>query len=239
MGNMLEVRELEAHIGRFHILQGVTFDVPAGRTTVLLGRNGAGKTTTLRAVMGLVRVGAGTVRLAGDDLVGRRPFHIAQLGIGYVPEDRGVFGTLSVEENLRVAERRQGSLRARRELVFDLFPDLARFQHRKAGQLSGGQQQMLAIARGLVNENKLLLVDEPSKGLAPIVIQRMIEALREISKEMTILLVEQNFAMAAALADTCVVIDEGRTVHAGPMADLAEDASLQRRWLGVGGQEAV
>lgn len=235
---MLEVRDLEAHIGPFHILQGVTFDVPAGRTTVLLGRNGAGKTTTLRTIMGLVPVGSGGVRLAGVDVIGRRSFEVAQLGIGYVPEDRGVFSTLSVEENLRVAERHNGSLKRRRHVVFDLFPDLARFLHRKAGQLSGGQQQMLAIARGLVNDNKLLLIDEPSKGLAPIVIQRMVEALNEISQDMTILLVEQNFAMAAALADTCAIIDEGRTVHTGAMAELAADVDLQQRYLGVGGQEA-
>lgn len=235
---MLEVRDLGAHIGRFHILQGVTFDVPAGETTVLLGRNGAGKTTTLRTIMGLVRATAGSVRLAGRELTGRRPFDIARAGIGYVPEDRDVFATLTVEENLRVAER-GGGLKKRREFVFDLFPDLARFAHRKAGHLSGGQQQMLAIARALVNDNQLLLIDEPSKGLAPVVIERMAEVLAEISREVTILLVEQNFTMAAKLGKTCVVIDEGRTVYTGPMAELAGDPRLQQRYLGVGGQEAV
>lgn len=239
MSNVLTVRDLQSHIGRFHILQGVTFDVPEGATTVLLGRNGAGKTTTLRTIMGLVQVSAGKVHMDGGDLSASRPFQVARRGVGYVPEDRGVFGTLTVEENLRVAERDKGNLRRRRDMIFELFPDLSRFLQRKAGQLSGGQQQMLAIARGLVNENRLLLIDEPSKGLAPIVVQRMVESLREISRQMTILLVEQNFAMAEALAETYVIIDEGRTVHTGLMAELAADAALQQRYLGVSGQEAV
>ncbi|MFS8535831.1 MAG: ABC transporter ATP-binding protein [Limnochordales bacterium] len=238
MGSLLEVRGLQAWIGRFHILQGVDFAVPEGETTVLLGRNGAGKTTTLRAIMGLVGVRQGSIRLGGQELAGRRPYEIAQLGIGYVPEDRGIFRFLTVEENLRVAERSRGALKRREDLIYGLFPDLARFRQRKAGHLSGGQQQMLAIARALVNDNRLLLIDEPSKGLAPIVVQHLTETLAQIARHVTVLLVEQNFAMAARLGRTCVVIDAGRVVHAGPMDELVASPELQRRWLGVGEQKA-
>ena len=234
MSSLLEVRGLQAWIGRFHILQGIDFTVPEGGTTVLLGRNGAGKTTTLRAIMGLVGVRGGSIRLQGQELAGHRPYTIAQMGIGYVPEDRGIFRFLTVEENLRVAERSRGAFQRRQDLIFGLFPDLARFRQRKAGHLSGGQQQMLAIARALVNENRLLLIDEPTKGLAPIVIQHMTEKLAEIARHVTVLLVEQNFAMAARLGQTCVIVDGGRVVHTGPMSELVADPSLQQRYLGVG-----
>lgn len=237
MSSLLEVQGLQAWIGRFHILQGVDLSVREGETTVLLGRNGAGKTTTLRAIMGLVAVRGGSVRLGGQELAGKRPYTIAQLGIGYVPEDRGIFRFLTVEENLRVAERSRGALKRREELIFGLFPDLARFRQRKAGYLSGGQQQMLAIARALVNDNRLLLIDEPTKGLAPIVVQHLTQTLAEIAKHVTVLLVEQNFAMAARLGQACVIVDDGRTVHRGSMNALVNDPGLQQRYLGVGAQQ--
>ncbi len=230
---LLQVLELHAYIRQYHILQGVSFDVREGEVTVVLGRNGAGKTTTLRSVLGLTRIGRGEIRLDGLSLVGWRPHEIARLGVGYVPEDRGIFTQLTVEENLQVAERNRGNLRQRSGRIFDLFPDLYRFRHRRAGLLSGGQQQMLAIARVMVNPNRLLLVDEPSKGLAPILVRNVGEALREVAREATVVLVEQNLALAAHAGDRYVIIDDGRSVREGPMAEIAMDRQLQRVYLGV------
>ncbi len=201
---------------------------------MLLGRNGAGKTTTLRTVMGLIAARRGEVRFDGEPIAGRAPHLVARLGIGYVPEGQGIFGTLTVDENLRVAQRTfDAAAPDRLRRVFELFPDLGRFRRARAATLSGGQKQMLAIARALVNPNRLLLIDEPSKGLAPIVIEHLVEALRAMKRDLTVVLVEQNLAMAEALGDDFCLLDDGRTVHAGPMAALAADAALKQRYLGV------
>src|SRR4029453_18535185 len=211
-------------IGQHHILQGVSLRVRPDGVTVLLGRNGAGKTTTLRTVMSLLHPRRGSVRFDGRPTLGLPPYAVARLGIGYVPEGQGIFQALTVDENLRVARLADdGDSRERLHRVLALFPDLERFRHARAGTLSGGQKQMLSIARALVNPNQLLLIDEPSKGLAPIIVARLVEALRATAEHATVLLVEQNFAMAQALAAHYVLIDDGRTVRAGPMADLAAD----------------
>ncbi len=227
---LLEVRGLDVYLGESHILQGVSFDVPAGGVTALLGRNGVGKTTTLRGILGLVPR-RGSVRLAGEELA-RLPTHeIVRRGVGYVPEDREVFATLTVRENLRLAER-PGD-RHRYDLVYDLFPELKARAEQRAGTLSGGQQQMVALARALLNENRLLLVDEPTKGLAPLVVTQVAEALRRASEATTILLVEQNLYVAQRLAHHAVVLDQGRVAYRGTVRELMEDRERMHRYLGV------
>jgi branched-chain amino acid transport system ATP-binding protein len=231
---LLELRDVHADIGQHQILQGVSLSARRDAVTVLLGRNGAGKTTTLRTVMGLIAARRGEVRFDGEPIAGRAPHLVARLGIGYVPEGQGIFGTLTVDENLRVAQRTfDAAAPDRLRRVFELFPDLGRFRRARAATLSGGQKQMLAIARALVNPNRLLLIDEPSKGLAPIVVEHLVEALRAMKRDLTVVLVEQNLAMAEALGDDFCLLDDGRTVHAGPMAALAADAALKQRYLGV------
>ena len=230
---LLEVEDLHADIGQHHILQGISLAVRRDRVTALLGRNGAGKTTTMRTIVGLLRPTRGAVRLDGRAIHGRRPHEVARLGIGYVPEGQGIFATLTVDENLRVAMRDEAAGRRRLPDVLALFPDLERLRTARAGTLSGGQKQMLSIARALVNDNQLLLVDEPSKGLAPIIVEHLVSALRAMTARVTVLLVEQNFAMASALADDYSLIDDGRTVRHGAMAALAADAALKERYLGV------
>ena len=232
---VLRLADVHALIGESHILQGVSFAVARGGVTVLLGRNGAGKTTTLRTILGLVPAARGAIELDGAAIGGERPHRIVRWGVGYVPEDRDVFGGLTVAENLRLAQR-PGASGAGWELAHRLFPDLARRAGQRAGSLSGGQQQMVAIARALVNENRLLLIDEPSKGLAPVVVTQMTEALAAIKGTTTILLVEQNLAVARALGDDAVLLDDGRVVFAGPMARVAADEALQARYLGAGGR---
>ncbi len=234
MSDVLEVDDVHTDIGQHHILQGVSLRVRADAVTVLLGRNGAGKTTTMRTVMGVLPPRRGAVRFEGRPIHGRAPHAIARLGIGYVPEGQGIFATLTVEENLRVAMRAEDAeSRERMRRVLDLFPDLGRFRGARAGTLSGGQKQMLAIGRALVNPIRLLLIDEPSKGLAPIVVEHLIAALEAMKRVTTVVLVEQNFAMASRLGDDCYVMDDGRTVYAGPMAALAADRGLKQKYLGV------
>jgi branched-chain amino acid transport system ATP-binding protein len=233
MDNVLTVENIHTFIGQFHILEGVTVEVPARSITVLLGRNGAGKTTTLRSIMGLNPPGRGEIHFEGRPINGRRPFDIAGEGIGYVPEYRAVFRQLTVEENLKIAERKPGDLARKQEFIFDLFPDLKRLYRWPGGQLSGGQQQMLAVARALVPDNKLLLIDEPSEGLAPVIIEQMMQAIRRLSDQTTVLLVEQNFRMAGKLADRYVIIEDGKSVHTGLMADLVGDEALITRYLGA------
>jgi len=226
---LLSVRDLHVHLGQSHVLQGIEFDVPEGGVTALLGRNGVGKTTTLRALMGLVdRLGSGT--LGGDDLVGRPTHRIVRHGVGYVPEDRDVFAGLTVEENLRLAERGKTP---RYDLVYDLFPELKERGRQRAGTLSGGQQQMLAIARALLNENRVLLVDEPTKGLAPLLVTEVARALEKVCEESTVLLVEQNLAVVRRVAEHVVVLDTGRVVHSGPARELLDDRDRVHRLLGV------
>ena len=231
--HLLTVEQIHTFIGQFHILEGVSVSVPRGSITVLLGRNGAGKTTTLKSIMGMTPPSKGTISYNGKSLVGMKPHSIAQLGIGYVPEHRAIFKELSVRENLELAGRKKGDLEKNRDLIFSLFPDLQRLYHLGGGQLSGGQQQMLAIARALVPENDLLLIDEPSEGLAPVIIQQLMAAIKVLSETKTVLLVEQNFRVASKLADQYVIIDEGHSVQAGRMADLLSDPAVVNRYLGV------
>ena len=233
MKNLLEVQDIHTFIGQFHILQGVTVQVPTGSITALLGRNGAGKTTTIKSILGLTPPRQGKVILAGKEIQGRRSFEIASMGIGFVPEHRAIFRDLSVEENLRIAERRKGDLDRKQELIFNLFPDLKRLIKLPGTHLSGGQQQMLAVARALVPDNQLLLIDEPSEGLAPVIIEQMMEAIRKLSTESTVVLVEQNFIVASQLAERYVIIEEGRSVKEGVMADLVHDQATIHRYLGA------
>ncbi len=233
MANILEVEAIQTFIGLFHILEGVTLDVPEGSITALLGRNGAGKTTTLKSILGLRPPREGRVTFRGKEVRGSRPFDIAALGIGYVPENRAIFRDLTVEENLKIAERKKGDLARRSEMIFTLFPDLSRLIRLPGGQLSGGQQQMLAIARALVPENHLLLIDEPSEGLAPILVEQLMASIRALSAHTTVLLVEQNFRMASQLADRYYLIDDGRTVKHGAMSELVDDRATIQRYLGA------
>jgi branched-chain amino acid transport system ATP-binding protein len=230
---VLEVRAIHTFIGEFHILEGVSVSVPRGGITVLLGRNGAGKTTTLRSILGLNPPRSGEIVFKGEPISGKRPHAIAQMGIGYVPEKRIIFRDLTVAQNLQIAERRKGDLARKADFIFGLFPDLKRLYHLPGGHLSGGQQQMLAIARALVPDNDLLLIDEPSEGLAPVIIEQMMDAIRHLSAQTTVLLVEQNFQVASQLAERYVIIEEGRSVHAGLMADLVRDPALIKTYLGV------
>jgi len=230
---LLHLEDVHTYIGQYHILEGVSVEVPEGSIVALLGRNGAGKTTTLRSILGLAPPRSGTVLFDGIDIVGRRPFDIAALGIGYVPEHRAIFSDLSVQENLTIAERKKGDFERKAELIFGLFPDLKRLIGLSGSKLSGGQQQMLAVARALVAENRLLLIDEPSEGLAPVLIEQMMRSIRALSDHTTVLLVEQNFIVASRLADHYVIIEEGRSVQAGDMDDLVGDEETIRRYLGA------
>jgi branched-chain amino acid transport system ATP-binding protein len=242
MSAVLELKGVHTHIGAYHILHGVDLQVPAGQVTMLLGRNGAGKSTTLRTIMGLWATSKGSVHFKGQQIGGpsaqRATPDIAQLGIAYVPEAMGIFTDLTVQENMVLAAR--GARRAaeldtkRLEWIFGLFPALKKFWLYPAGKLSGGQKQMLAVARAIVEPRELLLIDEPSKGLAPSIINNLIDAFRQLkAQNTTILLVEQNFQMAQALGDGVAVMDNGRIVHAGAMAQLAEDEALQHKLLGL------
>jgi branched-chain amino acid transport system ATP-binding protein len=232
--NILEVQDVHTFIGQFHILEGVSVAVPEGSITVLLGRNGAGKTTTLKTILGLTPPARGAVRFRDHTIQGEPTYRIAARGIGYVPEHRAIFRDLTVEENLRIAERKKGDLTRRSDFIFSIFPDLKRLIRLNGNQLSGGQQQMLAVARALVADNSLLLIDEPSEGLAPVIIEQMMEAVRRLSAHTTVLLVEQNFIMASQLADRYTIIEAGKSVKNGQMADLVKDEDTIRRYLGAG-----
>lgn len=233
MTNLLSVQNIHTFIGQFHILQGVSVDVPQGGITVLLGRNGAGKTTTLKSILGLRPPRQGQIFFDGRAMQGWRSFDIAAQGIGYVPEHRAIFRDLSVGENLKIAERNKGDLARKEDLIFGLFPDLKRLIKLSGTNLSGGQQQMLAIARALVPDNRLLLIDEPSEGLAPVLIEQLLEAIKQLSENTTILLVEQNFIVASRLAEQYVIIEEGQSVKHGLMADLVDDEVTIQRYLGA------
>ncbi|BDB24602.1 ABC transporter ATP-binding protein [Cupriavidus sp. P-10] len=231
---ILRLQGVQTHIGPYHILHGVSFDVPRGGVTMLLGRNGAGKTTTLRTIMGLWQASAGTVTFDGTDITRHSTPSIAQAGIAYVPENMSVFSDLTVAENMRLAARNGAIDERRLDWVFRMFPALKTFWHQRAGVLSGGQKQMLSVARAIIEPRKLLIVDEPTKGLAPAIIQNMIHVFRELKQtDVSILLVEQNFNMAKSVGDTVAVMDDGRTVHAGTMAALAGDEALQQQLLGL------
>jgi branched-chain amino acid transport system ATP-binding protein len=234
MTELLNLAGVHTHIGRYHILHGVDFAVAEGQTTMLLGRNGAGKTTTLRTIMGLWPASSGQISLAGARIEGRPTPDIARLGVGYVPESMAVFSDLTVKENLVLAARDGPLDDVRLEWIFGFFPALKRFWLSRAGSLSGGQKQMLSIARAIVEPRKLLLIDEPTKGLAPAIGGALIECFAEVKRRgATILLVEQNFRAAQELGDTVLVMDNGRIVHRGEMAALASDTALQERLLGL------
>ena len=235
---ILELNAVQTHIGAYHILHGVDLQVPAGQVTMLLGRNGAGKTTTLRTIMGLWPASGGELRFQGHSIKGLATPDIAAKGIAYVPEAMGIFTDLTVQENMVLAARaarHAGELdRQRLDWIFSLFPALKKFWLYPAGKLSGGQKQMLAVARAIVEPRALILIDEPSKGLAPSIIQNLITAFKELKRQQTtILLVEQNFHMARSLGDHVVVMDNGRVVHSGAMRELADDDAMQQRLLGL------
>jgi branched-chain amino acid transport system ATP-binding protein len=233
-GELLRLSGVHTHVGHYHILHGVNFSVPPGRVTMLLGRNGAGKTTTLRTILGLWRASAGEIVFAGQKIEGFATPSIARLGIAYVPETMGIFGRLTVRENLLLATAAHGLAGARLDAVFEAFPALKTKWQTAAGLLSGGQKQMLAIGRAIVEPRRLLVVDEPTKGLAPAIVDSLIEAFLKLkAAATTILLVEQNFRMAQAVGDEVAVMDDGRIVHSGPMAQLSADEAMQQRLLGL------
>ncbi|WP_135825557.1 ABC transporter ATP-binding protein [Halorussus ruber] len=228
---LLQVENAHTYYGESHILEGVSLEVEEGEVVALVGRNGVGKTTTLRTILQLTAPREGTVRYRGEDLTGRETHEVADMGVGWIPEERRIFTQLSVEENVRVAVPKDRDAREAIEQAFDTFPDLREFADRDAGTLSGGQQQMLALARGLVGENDLLLVDEPSEGLAPLIVERVAEALSNAAEDTTLLLVEQNLPLALDLADRFYVIDNGQVVDEGDADETAADDERLRRYL--------
>jgi len=232
---ILTLKDVHAHIGQHHILQGISLQVKSGGVTVLLGRNGAGKSTTLRAIMGLATVASGRICLGDDAIAGYKPYHIARMGVGFVAEDRAILYKLTVAENFRLSMLMETDATWQRmETIFLLFPDLKRFWNVKAGLLSGGQKQMLAIGRVLVNDHRILLIDEPSKGLAPILVTQLGESLIRIREKTTIVLVEQNFRLARQVGSDCFILDDGRVVHEDRMASLAQDRGRMKKYLGIG-----
>ena len=229
--SLLELEDVHTYYDESHILQGVDLEVEAGEVVALIGRNGVGKTTTLRTILQLTPPRRGTVRYRGEDVTGEATHEVASRGIGWVPEDRRMFGYLTVEENLRVSIGPDQDFESLRDEMYDLFPDLERFREKEARNLSGGQQQMLAIARGMVGDNDLLLVDEPSEGLAPLIVEQVVEALREVSAETTMVLVEQNFPLAMELADRFYLLDHGTIVESGVTEGVTADDERIRRYL--------
>ncbi|MEZ5751689.1 MAG: ABC transporter ATP-binding protein [Paracoccaceae bacterium] len=231
---ILTLSGVKTDIAQYHILHGVDLQVPRGGVTMLLGRNGAGKTTTLRTIMGLWKPHAGEIILDGARIDGRSPAQIARAGLGFVPEDMGIFSDLTVEENLRLAALSGAPTARRLEWIFAAFPALRTFFHSPAGTLSGGQKQMLSVARAMIEERSIYLIDEPSKGLAPAIVATLAKALKDLkARGASILMVEQNFSLARALGDHAAVMDDGRIVWAGSMAELAQDTALQERLMGL------
>lgn len=230
---LLSLKNMKTSIGQYHVLHDISLDVPEGGVFCLLGRNGAGKTTTLRSIMGLWKPSPGSVIFRGEDLTGVHTADIARKGIALVPEDMGIFGGLTVEENMILASADGSFDQKRLKWIYDLFPALETFWDKPAGALSGGQKQMLSVARAIVEPRDLILIDEPTKGLAPSIVDNMAEAFREISDKTTILLVEQNFEFARSLGRNMAVVDDGRIAHAGTMAEFVADKDLQDRLLSL------
>jgi branched-chain amino acid transport system ATP-binding protein len=237
---LLRLQGVFTNIGRYRILHGVDFSVRRGRVTALLGRNGAGKTTTLRTIMGLWKARLGKIAFDGQPIAALETPHIARLGIAYVPENMGIFGKLSVRENMLLATGRTGFAQEQLDRVLESFPALKMKWDSPAGSLSGGQKQMLAIGRAIIEPRRLLLIDEPTKGLSPAMVDQLVAALVRLKREhTTILLVEQNFRVAEAVGDDVAVMDEGRIIHAGDMAALAANHGLQHRLLGLSMADSV
>ncbi len=235
-GGLLTVRDLHTYIAGFHILQGMSFEVEKGSVTAILGRNGVGKTTTLKTIMGIYKPAKGEVLFRGDSIAGLPPYVITSRGISFVPSERNIFATLTVEENLRLAYNGpKEKLGDRLEVVYNLFPELKRFSSLRAGELSGGQQRMLALACGMVREHSLLILDEPSEGLSPVYVKMFFKKLREFKEEhgKTILLVEQNFALAREVMDFVYLMDKGVVVAGFPLEKMEANRDLIRRVLGV------
>ncbi|MBO6509803.1 MAG: ABC transporter ATP-binding protein [Roseibium sp.] len=231
---LLTLSGVHTHIGPYHILQGVDLIVPQGGVTVLLGRNGAGKTTTLRTIMGLWKASQGDVRFEDHVITRLDTPEISRRGIAFVPEDMGIFTDLTVAENMLLAAANGPIDEKRLAWIKELFPPIGTFWNSSAGTLSGGQKQMLAVARAIIEPRRLILIDEPTKGLAPAIINAMTDALRELKNtDTTILLVEQNFTMASSIGDTVAVMDDGRIIHAGAMQELVDDADLQEKLMGL------
>lgn len=229
---MLNVDSIHTYYDKSHVLEGVSLKVEAGELVTLLGRNGAGKTTTLRSILGIVRPRQGQISFNGQPLVGREIFDIARLGIALVPEHRGIFRQLSVEENLKIAVRKTS--RWQLEDVYSMFPRLKERRRNGGFALSGGEQQMLAIARALLNGPKLLILDEPTEGLAPVIVDELVKILRRIKDEgLSILLVEQNLMVCDALADRHYVLEQGRVAYQGSAAQFREDPSIKNRYLAL------
>lgn len=232
--SLLSLRDIHTDIGQYHILHGVDLEVPRGQVTMLLGRNGAGKTTTLRTIMGILPPHRGEITLDGAPVTALSSALIARQGVALVPEDMGIFANLTVEENITLASLNGPPDRDRLERIFTAFPALRTFWKGRAGTLSGGQKQMLSVARAMITERRLYLIDEPSKGLAPAIVSTLAKALRELKTAgATILMVEQNFRLAKALGDHAAVMDNGRVIWTGPMATLAADPELQSRLMGL------
>ncbi|NHN47192.1 ABC transporter ATP-binding protein [Halostella sp. JP-L12] len=227
----LELDGVHSYYGESHVLRGVDLTVEKGENVALVGRNGVGKTTTLRSILGLTPPREGTVRLHGEDVTGVETHEIARRGVGWVPEERRMFSHLSVDENLRVATPPGSDVSARVEEALDAFPALRDHRDRDAGDLSGGQQQMVAIARALVGDNDLLLVDEPSEGLAPLIVEEVVDALGTLADDVTLLLVEQNFPMAMDLTDRFYLLDHGEVVESGDSGTVSQDDETIRRYL--------
>jgi branched-chain amino acid transport system ATP-binding protein len=233
---MLEIAGLHAHYGRAHILDDVSFAIGAGEVVALMGRNGAGKSTTLKCIIGLVRPTVGKLRFDGRDIAGLPPHAICRLGLGYVPEERRIFPELTVRENLEVGRRppRAGAPAWTLERLFSLFPNLADLQHRSAGRTSGGEQQMLTIARTLMGNPRAILLDEPSEGLAPVIVRQMANTVRELKEGgLTMLLSEQNLRFARLVADRALIIEKGRIRYRGTMEELAADEAVRSTYLTV------
>jgi branched-chain amino acid transport system ATP-binding protein len=235
---LLQLQGVHTHIGAYHILHGVDLQVPRGQLTMLLGRNGAGKTTTLRTIMGLWQASQGTIHFNAEEITRLHTPQIAQKNIAYVPENMGIFSDLTVKENMLLAARsasHAGQMDEQRlQWIFQLFPAVEKFWNHPAGKLSGGQKQMVAVARAIVEPRDLLIIDEPSKGLAPAIINNMIDAFQQLKQAgVTILLVEQNINFAKRLGDTVAVMDNGVVVHTGSMAELAQNETLQQSLLGL------
>jgi branched-chain amino acid transport system ATP-binding protein len=231
---MLKVEGLHTYYGRAHILADVALDVASGEVVVLLGRNGAGKSTTLKSIMGLVPPAAGRIAFREIDITGKQPFEIARLGLGYVPEDRRIFTELTVEENLEVGRRAASGNAWTLERLFALFPNLAGMRGRPGSQMSGGEQQMLTIARTLMGNPSFLLLDEPSEGLAPVIIEQMAKTILDLKRQgLTVLLSEQNLHFARAVADRALIIEKGRIRFGGTMAELMGNERVRTQYLSL------